>query len=268
MRIVIRGAGGFLGAYLVRAADPRSSASQTHVLGRGSFDGLERGDTLFDLAFERAADEKQIESDARLLVRGAAAAGARCIVHASSVAVYGRATGVVSESSPVAPVTMYGTMKAHAEAALRGEAERSGADVRIARIANAYGPGQKRLLIYDLIRRALVEPPPLLVASSGDEIRDFVHARDVAEALLAIAGGGERGGVFNVGSGRGTPVGEVARLIAQLGGHGGAIAFDDSRAGDEISFRPSTEKISRLGYRATVDLEDGVRETFDWVRTA
>ncbi len=194
--------------------------------------------------------------------------GARVVV-ASSAAVYGRVQGLVSEEQPPHPISPYGVSKLAAEAYVRSYAHLHGVEGLIARVGNPYGPGQRRRVIYDLARRALHEPPPLRLRGSGSEVRDFVHASDVAGALIAIALHGAPGETYNVGSGRAVTLREVAEYVARAAGlPASAVRPDDTPTPGKVDeFRPSIDKLAGLGYQAAVPLERGIEQTVAWVGT-
>ena len=117
----------------------------------------------------------------------------------SSAAVYGDPERLpVSEDAPLAPISPYGRHRAEAEEV----ALQSGAPVVIARVFSAYGEGLRRQVLWDVAQRALVGGPVEL-SGTGEETRDFVHARDVAAAISAIAQRSAFDGeIVNVATGR------------------------------------------------------------------
>ena len=145
---------------------------------------------------------------------------------------------------------------------------RYGVDCRVARIGNPYGPGQRRLAIYDLARRALREGAPLHIRGDGCEVRDFIHGEDAARALVAIARRGEPGGVYNVGSGRPVSLREVATCIASSAGlPTGAVEADGQVEEGKVSvFYPCVQRLAGLGFQATRTLSEGIAQTVEWLR--
>lgn len=116
--------------------------------------------------------------------------------------------------------------------------------------------------------RYLNRRPPL-VFEDGRQRRDFVHVRDVARACrLAMEREGADGRVLNVGSGRAASVLDVAEAMAK------ALGIDDIapeitgkyRAGDiRHCFAETTLAEAVLGFRAEVDLAQGLEELVDWM---
>lgn len=286
-RVAVTGAGGFLGGHLL--AQLRSRCPRTEVLAVGppATSGAAGGEPFGDLppcevVFHlggAAGIEPSLADPASDLTRNALGTlllleslrrmpGVRVIL-ASSAAVYGRAEGRVSEEQPPQPISPYGVSKLAAEGYVRVYGELHGVTACIARIGNVYGPGQRRLAIHDLARRAVEQPPPLVLHGTGEEVRDFVHAADVARALLVIARRGTPGEAYNVASGTGVALREVAGLVARAAGLApdAVVADRVPRPGQVDRFQPVVDKLFALGYRPSVELASGIAETVAWVRS-
>lgn len=283
--VAVTGATGFLGRHLLGALAATRPDRLFVVIQPGEpplqdiecLTELEPADTVFHLA-GGAGVQASLEDPARDLdsnvgtllgvLRAARTGAIGRIVLASSAAVYGPAEGLVDERHPCRPVSPYGISKRAAEEYARVYAELYRVDTVVARIGNVYGPGQRRLVVYDLARRALTEGRPLRVHGDGAEVRDFVHASDVAGALLLLGERGERAGIYNIGSGAGTTIRDLAEMIAAAAGFepGGIETTHVASDGKVKVFRPAIERISALGYRAKIPLASGVQETVEWVR--
>jgi UDP-glucose 4-epimerase len=193
------------------------------------------------------------------------AAGVKKAVLASSMAVYADSPrpDPVPESYATQPISPYGVAKLAAEQYWLLMCPRFGIDPTVLRYFNTYGPGQTPTpyvgVITIFIQRLLAGKPPL-VFGDGEQCRDFVHVDDIVAAnLLALAHPGE-GEVFNVGSGRGTTVNEIATaLTAELAPE--LRPVHEPRQPEEV--RNSVADISRIraayGFeprRPTIDFAD------------
>lgn len=132
-------------------------------------------------------------------------------------------TGRLSEEAAQLPRTVYAATKAAQEVAALQAWRASGLSVIAARPFNHSGPGQEpRFLLPALVGRALAlrsEPAetPLILGNSTP-IRDFLHVRDVVAAYIALGRIGTPGMAYNVASGVGRSVREVAeRILARVG---------------------------------------------------
>ena len=138
------------------------------------------------------------------------------------------------------------------------------------RFFNVYGPAQDPLgersaviprFILDVLRR---RPPTIF--GDGSQVRDFVSVKDAVRASI-LAMQRDAAGCFNIGSGTGVTIRELARVVMETGGLSREPVFGKPRPGD---ISESVADISRardaMGFRPRVHLADGLRETFDWYR--
>ncbi|HKP73404.1 MAG TPA: NAD-dependent epimerase/dehydratase family protein, partial [Pyrinomonadaceae bacterium] len=146
------------------------------------------------------------------------------LLFASSAAVYGNpATLPVGEDSPTRPISPYGFHKAACELLAHEYAACFGLPVVVCRLFSIFGAAQRRLLVWELYRQFEdADRSVVWLEGTGAETRDYLHAGDVAAALLELVStqsaelkeGGCR--VVNVASGVETSVLELAAQIGQL----------------------------------------------------
>lgn len=104
---------------------------------------------------------------------------------------------------------------------------------------------------------------------SGKASREFLYVDDAAEAIVKATETHNDSGPMNLGTGREITIADVATLIAGLCGFGGRIIWDTTRPDGQPRRRlDTTRAASILGWRAKVDLENGLRRTIEWWRTA
>jgi nucleoside-diphosphate-sugar epimerase len=291
MRLLIIGAGGFLGTHIRRRARaagvdvvtagrsplPDSPCHQRADLGADSPAAIDAmlaavapdavvncaGTTTGPPAALVAAN---IDGTYALVTAMLRATAAR-LVHLGSAAEYGAAEpGIpVSEEVAARPAGLYGVTKL-AGTRLVGTAAAAGLDAVVLRIFNPVGPGAPVATLpgrlASELRRALTHSTDVRLGPL-DAVRDFVDARDVADAVLAaVTAGALPHPVLNVGSGRGVPVrAMVSGLIAASGCpatvHEDAPGqprspdipwqqADISRAGDDLGWRPHRDLATSL----------------------
>lgn len=127
-------------------------------------------------------------------------AGVKHFLFASTFAVYGATSRCVTEDTPMAPIGMYGILRAASEYHLRSAMLLEGLNVLIFRQTNIYGVGltKKRTLLNLLTDRVLARQP-MTIFGTGTQVRNFLHVLDTVTAYkLAIEKGAA--GVFNLGS--------------------------------------------------------------------
>jgi GDP-4-dehydro-6-deoxy-D-mannose reductase len=148
---------------------------------------------------------------------------------------YGRHDGPpIPETAPQQPLTVYAATKAAQEVAALQAWRGSGVRVVCARSFNHTGPGQAdHFLVPALVRRVVALRDTTiqhLPIGNTTPIRDFLHVSDVVSAYLLLAERGQPGESYNVCSGRGQSVGEIAALVLE-------------RAGVQAEFRPDPSLI-------------------------
>jgi UDP-glucose 4-epimerase len=193
----------------------------------------------------------------------------RCrFVLLSSAAVYGNPKALpVSENQHIAPLSPYGFHKRQAELLCQEFARIYGVPTFAVRIFSAYGPGLRRQVVWDVCEQLLTRGR-LSLKGTGRESRDFIHATDIARALLLlVAEAPAEGETYNVATGRETAIAELAALCGAALGCEIPAEFDGSvRAGDPLNWRADIGKLSAFGFAPTVSLEDGVAEVAAWAR--
>ena len=134
---------------------------------------------------------------------------------------------------------------------------------------NIYGPRQVgEGAIHHFIRRALAGEP-LVIHNDGSQIRAWCYIDDIVDAiLLALARDEAVGHAFNIGNSRSTvTIYNLAREIIRLSSSGSVIEFQHWPHPDVEIRVPAVEKAHELlGFRARIDLEEGLLRTIQWYR--
>ncbi|AHG91109.1 NAD-dependent epimerase/dehydratase [Gemmatirosa kalamazoonensis] len=263
MRALITGAAGFVGRWLARELVERGWDVTGAALEPAAIDGVRwvtgdvrdgahladaldaaRPDAVFHLAgvtFVPAAGddpgataEVNVVAAARLLglLRERKRAGVLdpVVVVTGSAEQYGRheeGEMPVAERAEQRPHSVYAATKV-AQEAIALEAWRSaGVRVIATRSFNHSGPGQApHFLLPALVRRARTLRGGALRMGNQRPVRDFLHVSDVVAAYISLAERGSPGEAYNVASGVGTSVGELARRVLQRCGVDAPIASD------------------------------------------
>jgi GDP-4-dehydro-6-deoxy-D-mannose reductase len=135
----------------------------------------------------------------------------------------------LSEDAQQRPLTLYAASKAAQEVGALQLFRSEGLRVVCTRSFNHSGPGQpQQFLIPALVRRALELPAAggVLSIGNGDTVRDFLHVSDVVDAYLSLLETGAAGETYNVCSGEGLSVRELAGLVLQRVGVSADISSD------------------------------------------
>jgi len=192
-------------------------------------------------------------------------------VNTSTCTVYRELGTPRTEADPVAPQNLYDLTKAHAEEACRFYRNRFGVPSVTLRIFPPYGPGDnERRLIPSVIRHLQRGESPAL--TSGTQRWDFVHARDIAAAYLAVLAAPEQalqGELFNVATGDARTVREVVEQVRTLLGSATPLRWDaiPHRRNEIWLNSGNAEKIrAMLGWEPRVPLAEGLAGTVVWFR--
>jgi UDP-glucose 4-epimerase len=184
----------------------------------------------------------------------------------SSAAVYGNPRSLpVFEDAPLVPISPYGVHKLVAETLWMHTARIQGLRASVIRIFSAFGAGLRKQLFWDVVRKysrwKRGETPDVEMFGTGDETRDFVHARDVARAAVAVA---ERstGAIVNVASGEEVSIRAATRML--LGAEVPVRFNGQSRPGDPLNWRADVSRLRALGWEPKVGVAEALREYFDF----
>ena len=211
------------------------------------------------------------------VLEAAAASGVKKVVAASSASVYGMADEFPTTEwqHPYHNRTMYGAAKVFNEGLLRTFNEMYGLDYVALRYFNVYGPRMDVHGVYTevLIRwmeRIAADQPPAIFGD-GSQTMDFVYIEDIARANVLAAHSPATDEVFNVASGTETSLLELAELLKRvMGAEHLGIEYGAERRVNAVRRRLASTRAAeeRLGFRAHVTLEEGLRRLVDWWQAA
>ena len=201
---------------------------------------------------------------------------AALLVFTGSRLEYGRPSQMpVPEDSRMAPLCLHAVHKLMVEEYLAVYRRVYGTRSVVARLTNPYGPGQPESRVaYGVVNRLVhlaLERQALPIYGDGAQQRDYIYVGDAVEALLAIGDADAlAGSTYNIGSGVGTRLVDMAaRIIEQAGG--GRVEFAPwPELALQIETGDFVADISRaagdLGWRPRVSLDEGLRRTVAFYR--
>jgi GDP-L-fucose synthase len=150
-----------------------------------------------------------------------------------------------------------------------------GLDFTSAMPTNLYGPGDKFDLDSGHVVPALLRKtheaaqrgePSVTIWGTGNPRREFLHVDDCADALVHLIKRYSGEAHVNVGTGSDITIRELADLIGRVVGYHGQFVYDTARPDGSPQKRLDVTRLAALGWRATIDLETGLRQTYGWYK--
>lgn len=192
------------------------------------------------------------------------------IIYASSMAVYGKNSLPIKENGLLDPISPYGIGKLASERYCLLMGQFYHFDVVCLRYFNTYGPRQTFTpyvgVITIFITRLLKGKPPVIFGD-GNQIRDFIHVSDVVSANILSMEKEITQEVLNVGTGNGTSVNEIAKLLINKINPDIKLKYDPPKPGEPNDSIADTTRARRLvGFKAEYKMEGKIDEVVDWLR--
>ena len=296
MRVLVTGAGGFIGSHVARALLAQGHAVTALARPSTSLARLaEIADALTVAHFSSADELPAIVAEARpeacihlawyaepgryltaapeniaslnqslALLNALIQSGCEQIVMAGTCAEYDAERGWLHEDGPTKPETIYAASKLALSLVAAQIAVAAGVRFAWARLFYLYGPSEDERRMVPALLRALLRGQEF-PASSGEQVRDYLHVEDVAEALCAFATQAVSG-VYNVSSGEPVAVRQLMEIAAEVVGKAGLIQFSalPPRPWDPPFICGDNRKLRALGWRSRHSLRSGLEQTAGW----
>jgi len=175
-------------------------------------------------------------------------------------------TQFADESTPLRPSSPYSASKASSDLLVLSYVRTFGFPGMITRASNNYGPFQFPEKFLPLLITNTIDNKPLPIYGDGMQQRDWLHVVDHCRGIQAVLEKGRFGEVYNIG---GLDVVDnltmAKRLIHILGKSETLLTYVKDRPGHDRRYALTCDKMEReLGWRPSIALEDGLRETIKW----
>ena len=190
----------------------------------------------------------------------------RRVVFASSNAPLGRQTPPATEDKAPLPISPYGASKLAGEAYCLAYHGSWGLGTIVLRFANIYGPfsAHKGSVVAKFFKD-IVERGRIGIDGDGEQTRDFIYVGDLCAAILRALDSDLGGEVFQIATGRETSIVELADAVRTVTGHDFDVEHEPARPADiRKNYSHITKADRLLGWRPHVQLEEGLRETWNW----
>lgn len=141
---------------------------------------------------------------------------------------------------------------------------------------NLYGPGDNFDLASSHVLPALLRKfhearlsgsPEVTVWGTGKPRREFLYVDDLAAAAVFLMNTYDSPEILNVGTGSDVTIAELASMVAHAVGYMGGIAYDTSKPDGTPRKLLDVSRLTSLGWRPSVGLEEGIASTYSWYLT-
>jgi GDP-L-fucose synthase len=140
---------------------------------------------------------------------------------------------------------------------------------------NLYGPNDNYDLNNSHVLPALIRKMHLAKQSQASEVviwgtgtpkREFLHADDLADACVFLMKTYNNPGLINIGVGTDITIKELAFLVKEITGFKGELVFDASKPDGTPRKLMDVSKLTSLGWKPAIELEDGIRKVYNQVK--
>lgn len=302
MKVLVTGGAGFIGSHVVDVlvqhgyevviVDDLSTGRRTNLNPAAKFYQMDIRDPKLVEVFEaerpdfvdhhaaqmdvrRSVAQPIFDADVNILgslnlIERAKQFNVRRIVYISTGgAVYGEPEYLpCDEAHPVNPICQYGASKHTVEHYLFMYKVNYGLDYTVLRYPNVYGPRQDphgEAGVVAIFTGQMLRDEQVVINGDGEQERDFVYVGDCARANLMAFDASEGMGIINLGSGMGKTVNEIYEKLREITGYKQPVKHGPGKIGETRKIYLDASKArSQLGWRPTVDLDEGLRRTVDY----
>jgi GDP-L-fucose synthase len=136
---------------------------------------------------------------------------------------------------------------------------------------NLYGPNDNYDLNSSHVLPALIRKfheakasgePAVVLWGSGNPLREFLHADDLADACYFLMQHYDEPGLINIGTGDEVTIKDLALLVRKITGYGGEIKHDLSKPDGTPRKLLDVGKLHKMGWKAKLSLEEGIRQVY------
>ncbi|MBO4614239.1 MAG: dTDP-glucose 4,6-dehydratase [Bacteroidales bacterium] len=196
--------------------------------------------------------------------------------HISTDEVYGSLgnEGFFKETTPYSPRSPYSASKASSDHLVRAYHHTFGMNVVLSNCSNNYGPNQFPEKLIPLSINNIKNNKPIPIYGKGLNVRDWLFVIDHARAIDCIFHNGRNGETYNIGgNNEWTNISLIKKLCEvmdrKLGREKGSseklITYVTDRAGHDLRYAIDSTKLqTELGWKPSLQFEEGIEKTVDW----
>ena len=184
-------------------------------------------------------------------------------VYASSSSIYGDVKNTpIKENADRKPINPYGQTKLDDEL-LAEKLSKNNVSIIGLRYFNVYGIGQigSYAGVITKFLENIKNQKSFIVNGNGNQIRDFIHVKDIAQANITAMESKTKNGFFNIGTGIPTSINDLAKLMVELSNHKHEIIHGPQLEGDiEISQADMNFTNKSFNWSHKINLKEGLKD--------
>jgi dTDP-glucose 4,6-dehydratase len=197
--------------------------------------------------------------------------------HVSTDEVYGELQNpedFFTEETSYDPRSPYSASKAASDHFVRAYGNTYGLPIVVSNCSNNYGPNHFPEKLIPLIIHNIIHNKPLPVYGKGENVRDWLYVEDHAKAIDKVFHEGKIGETYNIGGFNKWKNIDVVKLLCKIldqklnrseGESEKLIQFVTDRAGHDLRYAiDSTKIMNELGWKPSLQFEEGIEKTVDW----
>jgi dTDP-glucose 4,6-dehydratase len=179
-----------------------------------------------------------------------------------------------TEETSYDPRSPYSASKAASDHFVRAYGNTYGIPIVISNCSNNYGPNHFPEKLIPLIIHNIIHNKPLPVYGKGENVRDWLFVEDHAKAIDKVFHEGKIGETYNIGGFNEWKNIDVVKLLCKTldsklnrveGESEKLIQFVTDRAGHDLRYAiDSTKIMNELGWKPSLQFEEGIEKTVDW----
>jgi len=185
---------------------------------------------------------------------------------ASSVVVYGANNNPLKENFDRKPISYYAITKYLCENISNFYSNNFKVNIGILRIFSTFGPGLKRLVIYDIIKKIKTKNNFVLFGS-GEEKRDFSYVEDQVKSIILLSKKIKKphGDIYNIASGKTYSVKDIVKRLVKISKKKVVYSFNQKRRSfDTKHYIADKSKLNKaIGSMKYMDINKSLKKTFD-----
>lgn len=198
-------------------------------------------------------------------------AGVKEVLYGSTIGVYGESKGEpFKETDAPSPLFPYAINKLTVEHYLGHFGRFHGLNYKILRYSACYGERQalnQGTGVINNFLNSVKEGQPLRIHGDGSMKRDLTYVKDIASGAVALMGKETKHKIFNIGSGKLYSLKDYVAAIEKVVGKTVDKLYEESITDASIMINDISRIKKEIGWKPKFELEEGIKRTWEWVRS-